>query len=134
MDSPPEKETGALLHAPKTEAAGEYTSVGVAQAYEAFRAAMCGAGITHGGEIIADGKLHRFKAEGDHERNSWYVLHAGPPAAGAFGCWKRCIKENWSERRTNFTQAESQRIRQQIQDAEAKGKRETAARQVKAQK
>ncbi|MBI4558214.1 MAG: AAA family ATPase [Candidatus Hydrogenedentes bacterium] len=47
-------------------------------------------------EIVGDGKLHRFKAPGDHAANSWYCLHSGGIAAGAFGCWKRGISETWS--------------------------------------
>jgi len=69
-----------------------YSSPG--QTQDAFRAAMRAAGLDYTGPITADGKLHRFKAEGDSARNSWLVLHAGPPATGAFGCWKRGFKEN----------------------------------------
>jgi phage/plasmid primase-like uncharacterized protein len=63
-----------------------------------FHAAMRAAGLDFDGPLLADGKLHRIKVEGDHERNSWYVLHDGSPAAGAFGCWKRGIKETWCDR------------------------------------
>ncbi len=101
---------------------------------ESFRAAMNAHGIEYSGELYFDGRLHRFKADGDHARNSWYVVHAGPPAAGAFGCWKRDIKETWCERRGNFSQAELQCIRKQIKEAESKGKKETVARQKKAAK
>ncbi|MCX7827386.1 MAG: hypothetical protein N2689_17790, partial [Verrucomicrobiae bacterium] len=65
---------------------------------EAFRDAMRRAGLDHGGVVIADGKLHRFRAGDDHRANSWYVLHADEPAAGAFGCWKRDIKGKWHGR------------------------------------
>ena len=133
MKALPETETRALLHAPKTGGAGRYTPAGSPQAYEDFRAATAAAGIVYHGPIVADGKLHRFKAEEDHARNSWYVLHLGPPVAGAFGCWKRGIKETWSERRTDFSQAELQRIRQQLEAAERRVKKGTAARQKKAQ-
>jgi len=30
--------------------------------------------------------------------DTWYVLHPGPPASGAFGCWKRGVKETWCEK------------------------------------
>jgi putative DNA primase/helicase len=137
MSPPKEKRAGES--APKTERTGQYTSgtraqASLANAIEDFRRAMSDGGLMHTGEIYADGKLHRFKADGDHTRNSWYVVHAGPPAAGAFGCWKRDIKERWCERSGNFSQAELQRIRQQIKEAESKGKKETAARQTKAKK
>jgi putative DNA primase/helicase len=52
---------------------------------EQFRGALRTAGLEYDGTIVADGKLHRFKAVGDRAENSWYVLHAGPPAAGVFG-------------------------------------------------
>ena len=76
-------------------------------ATEAFRSAMSNAGLTYTGEIYADGKLHRFKAEGDNARNSWFVFHSDPPAAGAFGCWKRGAKEKWCERNGNLSQAQT---------------------------
>ena len=36
---------------------------------------------------VADGRLRRVRAEGDGsgQRSGWYVLHAGPPQAGAYG-------------------------------------------------
>lgn len=69
---------------------------------EQLLAAMHAAGLDHAGEVVADGKLHRFKAAGDHQRNSWYVLHAGPPSAGAFGCWKHGFKETWCDPEPQF--------------------------------
>src|SRR5438552_12397578 len=102
-------------------------------AAEDFRHAMSSAGLAYTGEIYSDGRLRRFKAEGDHAKNSWYVLYAGPPAAGAFGCWKRGLKESWCERNGSLSQAESQRVRQQRQEVDAKLKAEIAKRQKKAQ-
>src|SRR5437762_6156829 len=99
---------------------------------ETFRAAMSAAGIEYTGQIHADGKLHRFKAGDDHARNSWYVLHAGPPAAGAFGCWKRDVKETWCDQSGSKSQAEWQQIRHKWREADVKLKNETAARQNKA--
>jgi putative DNA primase/helicase len=63
-------------------------------ALEDLRAKMRAAGLTYDGEIVADGKLHRFKAAGDREKNSWFIVFPGEPLAGAFGCWKRGFKEN----------------------------------------
>lgn len=64
---------------------------------EAFRQAASNTGLELPGEIIADGKRHRFTVTGDRARsnNGWYVLHSDDPAAGAFGCWKRQINETW---------------------------------------
>ena len=54
----------------------------MSNALEMFRIAMTAKGIEHTGQIYADDKLHRFKAEGDDARNSWYVLHRDlPPLA-----------------------------------------------------
>jgi putative DNA primase/helicase len=104
-------------------------------AHELFRAAMRAAGLDFAGEFIADGKLHRFKATGDRERNSWYVLHAGPPSVGAFGCWKRGFKETWCEkRRESFTDAEWRTIRENWKLADDARKRMEADRHGKARK
>ena len=104
------------------------------QAGEDFRVAMAAAGIIWHGQIAIDGKLRRFKAEGDHARNSWYILYPGPPAAGTFGCWKRDIKQKWCERNGSLLQAEWQCVRQRWQDAGKKLKAEIAARRKKARK
>src|SRR5438874_1663723 len=125
--SPP-KEKRADESALKTEAVQQYSAGGNPQPYEDFRAAMSAAGIASNGQIVADGELHRFRAESDHDKNSWYILYAGPPAAGAFGCWKRSISQKWHARRSSVSQSDLQRIRQRIQDAESKGKKETATR------
>jgi putative DNA primase/helicase len=101
---------------------------------ESFRAAMSAHGIKYSGEIYFDGRLHRFKANGDNARNSWYVLYNGSIAVGAFGCWKRGIKESWCERNGSLSLADSQRLRARRQEAEAKLKAETAALQKKARK
>ncbi len=50
------------------------------------------AGLDYAGPIIADGVLHRFKANGDRNPNSYYTLHLDGVAAGSFGCWKRGVK------------------------------------------
>src|SRR5438132_5931031 len=101
---------------------------------ETFRAAMSAGGLEYTGEIHPDGKLHRFKANDDRERNSWYVLHAGPPAAGAFGCWKRDLKESWSDRSRNLSQADLQRVRQRSLETEATVKAAMVVRQKKARR
>src|SRR5208282_6204 len=102
---------------------------------ENLRAAMRAAGLNYTGAIIADGKLHRFKASGDREKNSWYVLHAGTPDAGAFGCWKRSFKESWREKRgESFTDAEWQTIRERWKRADDKRQRTEAERHAKARK
>ena len=107
-------------------------------AFENFRIALCAAGLDFAGEIIADGKLHRFKAAGDRERNSWFVLFpasGNTPAAGAFGCWKRSLKKTWCEkRRESLTDTEWRTIRESWKRAEAKRERAEAERHAKARK
>src|SRR5262249_21292098 len=106
----------------------------MSSASELLRAAMNAAGIEYTSEIYCDGKLHRFKAEGDHARNCWYVLYEGPPAAGVFGCWKRGLKETWCERDGSLSQRDQLRVRERWHEADAKLKSEITARQKKARR
>jgi len=96
-----------------------------------FRCAMERSGLPYDGSILADGKLHRFKARGDKTRNSWYVLHSGPVAAGCFGCWKRGGRETWRE---NLTRKLSDLEWRDVRDAwkRAHLERELAKRQRQA--
>jgi hypothetical protein len=110
----------------------------ISGATETFRAAMRDAGLDYGGELIADGKLHRFKAAGDRERNSWFVLFpasSNTPAAAAFGCWKRGFKETWSAtRRECLTDAQWRSIREGWKLADDECERTEAERHAKARK
>jgi putative DNA primase/helicase len=82
-------------------------------------------GLDYSGPILDDGKLHKhIKAEGDKRGNSWYVLHAGPPMVGVFGCWKRGIKETWCEREAGkMSQAQWSEVRRRWHEAEQESKR-----------
>ena len=83
---------------------------------DSFRAALCDAGLDYAGPLVADGKIHRFKAAGDKARNSWFILFPGTPTAGAFGCWKRGITEKWCERtERSLSDSERHRLREQWQ-------------------
>jgi putative DNA primase/helicase len=102
-------------------------------AEEAFRSALSRAGLEHAGELIADGRLHRFRSAPDRNRNSWYVLFPGLPAGGAFGCWRRQISEKWSEREAKqCAPAELERLRAAWRQADREREREETARQAKA--
>lgn len=48
-------------------------------------------------ELIADGRIHRFRLAGDKSgsRNGWAVLHDGPHPFGAFGSWKTSEQHTW---------------------------------------
>ena len=81
-------------------------------------------------ELIADGRIHRYRIEGDKagSLNGWYVLHDGPILAGAFGSWKTSASHTWcsasasdQQRQTPAQRAELQRqikAMQQARDAE----------------
>ncbi len=102
-------------------------------AIDSFRSALRAAGLDYAGPVLADGKLHRFRAGEDREPNSWYVLHDGPLMAAAFGCWKRGIKETWCERDVRFMPPrEQQRVREQWQRADEQRKQDEAERQAEA--
>ena len=109
-------------------------------AIDQFRAAMRQAGLDYNGPIVADGRLHRFTANDDRAPNS---LFADPPLAGAFGCWRRSLKETrcekrggkerWCDERTGeFTDAEWKQIRESWQRADAERERAEAERHAAA--
>jgi phage/plasmid primase-like uncharacterized protein len=66
----------------------------------AFRAAIEASGLPAPADLIPDGKLHRFRVNGDRRsaRNGWYVLYPDDPPAAAYGCWKRGISSSWCAR------------------------------------
>ena len=103
----------------------------------AFLDAMRAAGLDYAGPIIADGVLHRFKAHGDRNPNSFYALHLDGVAAGHFGCWKRGIKEVWcaigNDTLTEAERAERDRRWKQQQaerDLERQRQHDEASRKV----
>lgn len=101
---------------------------------ESLRAAMRHAELDYAGPLHADGRLHRFKAGEDRERNSWFIIFPGPPAAGSFGCWKRGFKENWCERNGQLSQAEGTELRRRWQEVERERERAETERHLKARK
>jgi putative DNA primase/helicase len=103
--------------------------------HDQFLAAMRQAGLEYTGPIFASGKIIRFRSSEDKTKNSWYVLFPGPPMAGAFGCWKRGIKQDWCEREPKqMSQAEWSQVRQHLQEAKIERERAEAERQEKARK
>ena len=66
------------------------------EAIEQFRAAIHSAGLHPPEAIEADGKLHRFAANGKRTDDAgWYVLHGDGIPAGAFGDWRTGTTETW---------------------------------------
>jgi putative DNA primase/helicase len=62
-----------------------------------FRAAMTEAGLASRDPVITDGKLHRFRVEGNKPgtKNGWYVLFSDGVPSGAFGSWKTGSNHKW---------------------------------------
>lgn len=87
---------------------------------EQFRRAMADAGIEHGSEIVADGKIHRFSTSGKKGRkDGWYILYGDGIPAGAFGCWRSGINETWCSRsRADLTPEEKNAYQRQMAEAE----------------
>lgn len=89
--------------------------------------AMRGAGLVplKALDLQDDGKVHRFRIEGDKpgSSNGWYVLHSHPVQAGAFGSWKTGETHTWREATskppTAAERAEMQRHMQAMQQARA---------------
>lgn len=105
-----------------------------------FQAAMRAAGLDFPGELIPDGRLHRIKVNGDHDPNSWYVLHIDGLPAGAFGCNKRMNGEiiKWCAKADNIlTEAEraerNTKWKQQQAERDAEWKRQHDEARAKAQ-
>ena len=70
--------------------------------------AMMECGIMPPSTFVYDGKIQRFKNEGDTKANSWYVgFQDGDFESGAFGCWKLDVHEDFCNRdKTSFTPEE----------------------------
>jgi len=62
-----------------------------------FAAAMAAAGVPHDGDIIPDGKIHRYHMDRNRKsrRDGWYLCHSDGTPAGAFGSWKTGEKFKW---------------------------------------
>ena len=100
-----------------------------------FMGAMAEAGVpmASDGRIVPDGKLHRYRVEGDKRgsKSGWYVLHTDDPPAGAFGCWKRRVQGTWSAKpEREFTPAERTRWLRRIEETKrAREEEERRARE-----
>jgi putative DNA primase/helicase len=66
------------------------------QVIDAFGDALAAAGLGQP-EILADGKLHRFRTPDDKagKLSGWYLLHLDRLPAGAFGSWKTGESQTW---------------------------------------
>lgn len=101
----------------------------------AFAAALAAAGleVRH---VVADGRVHRVRAEGDKagKRSGWYVLHLTAPAAGAYGDWRTGDTHRWCHASDCRPSAEElARIEVALALARAQRERERAAGRQAAQ-
>lgn len=101
---------------------------------EQFRAAIVAAGLTPPEDIHADGKLHRFPSNGQRGDDSgWYLLHLDGVPAGAFGCWREGLRQQWcSKTPDTMTQAEREAHRQKLEAMRQQRQSDTAERQQQA--
>lgn len=87
-----------------------------------FIAAMTDAGLAphDPAAIVADGRLHRFRVEGDKPGtlNGWFVLHLDGIPAGTFGSWKTGFSSTWCARnRADLTPAERADLARRLEAA-----------------
>ncbi|WP_080713038.1 toprim domain-containing protein [Bordetella bronchiseptica] len=83
-------------------------------------------------DIVADGKLHRVRAEGDKDKTVWFVLHADDRPAGMFGCHRRYgydTKFSWKAdiKRAPMTAAEKRAYCERMECLEAERAAQVAA-------
>ncbi len=74
-------------------------------------------------DLVPDGKLRRYRVEGDKAGsiNGWFVLHSAPILAGAFGSWKTGETHSWREAGSHsaMTPQEHEAMRQHMQGMQA---------------
>jgi putative DNA primase/helicase len=97
---------------------------------EQFRRAMQTSGINPPGEIIPDGRLHRFSTNGKGGDDAgWYVLHSNGIPAGAFGDWRSGVSGTWrADLGRRLTPAEEAEARHRIEKAKAEAEAERRER------
>lgn len=84
--------------------------------------------------INADGKIHRFRIEGDKRgtKNGWYSYVSYPVAAGVVGSWKNGESYTWCSRSgKQLNEQEREALKQQYHQARLQ--RQTEVQQVQTQ-
>jgi putative DNA primase/helicase len=92
----------------------------------------CGINGVSESDLVADGKIHRFKSGGDKKKNGWYVLFEFAAdsgellIAGAFGDWKLGVSEHVAVRSERISDAERERFRREQERAKKAAEAERA--------
>lgn len=87
---------------------------------DGFRDAMFSAGLISDVCVLPDGQIHRFKAEGDKNKDSWYVFYGD---GGAFGNWRTGLRETWF--RGDLVDVRRREISREILAAQKAGREKT---------
>lgn len=106
----------------------------LSEVLEHFARDMRAHGVVPIDRIEADGKLRRFRVEGDKagSRNGWYVLHADGVPAGMFGSHKTGVRKSWTANiGRELTPQEEAENRARV-EAMREARREDEAKQHKA--
>ncbi|NJL58267.1 MAG: hypothetical protein HC887_00110 [Desulfobacteraceae bacterium] len=86
-------------------------------------------------EIITDGKIQRFRLNGDTKKSGWYVFFNDGICAGAFGDWKSGQHIRWSSKaETEMSEDELAEIRRKTDELRRLREEAVRTEQEKAQK
>jgi len=94
-----------------------------------------GVSPTDPANVVADGRLHRYRVDGDKpgSANGWLVLHLDGVPSGAFGSWKAGIAESWSAQTDDeLTPTQREEHRQQMEAARRERDRERQQQRAEA--
>ena len=75
-----------------------HTYQNISNIEQRFAKNMQAHGLEPDDPIESDGQIHRFSSNDDpRDKAGWYVLHAGTPYWGAFGCHRGGLSEKWQD-------------------------------------
>ena len=86
-----------------------------------FRQAIEKAGLKPPDEVLLDGEVHRFNSDDKGGKTGWYIGFGDDIPGGAFGCWRKDIREDWrASIGRELTSEELKRSKAAIEKAKAK--------------
>lgn len=99
-----------------------------------FHQVISAAGLTPPNRIVDDGQIHRFSSNGKRGDDAgWYVFHSDGIAAGAFGCWRQGLVQDWcSKSPDTMTPAEQESHRKRVEAMRLEREAETIQRRQEA--